>query len=1326
MPETPACHEVEPQKESDSAAYGEEYYKHGCGTVPYERNTHWLYFFAGIADEIVRSLRPKSVFDAGCAWGFLVEAFCDRGVQARGRDISEYAIGNVRPDIRPFCVVGSLTDPILDGPYDLVTCIEVLEHMPDEEARQAISNMTRVTENILFSSTPDDFNEPTHVNVHPIIYWLRLFAEFQFYPDLSLDASFLAPHAFLVRRREAIPEDVQLLFNETLRLRGSRAAFLTRHIRIEQLEAELVVLEATRRQVADLQYRLEDSKLQTARSESNVAEWMAQSHELSQKLDFMSGQYDNLLAEMQSLQNGPAWQFIVRYRDWLRSNQLRHPLVWRMWESSMVLALRGVKLVGHALHPLPASTLLATSPSGQAEEASVANSVPAAVQVSGSDYQSWIRENEPDAIQLEIQRRMGACFSYRPKISVLVPVYKVGISILRDAINSVFAQTYDNWELCVSVCGNDNPEAREYLEKAAAQDQRIRVAAMKSNEGIAGNSNRALTLATGEYLALLDHDDCLAPFALFEVAQLLNQDRSIDFIYSDKDQITEDGKERMRPLFKPKWSPDVMLNANYLTHLSVMRTEHVRQVGGWRKETDGAQDWDLFLRLVDRFQNIQHLAKVLYHWRQISTSVSMAGFQAKPYAAEAQVRSVKEHCDAIGLRDVAVQHSEEGVRLTWATQPEERVSIVYLARSADYDTPARAVKLADQTSHPNFEILVPTTTTSHSIQSRVVKCLPVSLDATLLDRIELAVRSASGKTLVFIDEQVIPAERDWLRELTGPLQLPSVGIVGAKLLDPNTRNLRHCGIVFSMDGRLEYIYAGQPEHVYEPFGSASWYRDWSAVSGACFAIRREVWDAVGGMAGETLYPRLDINLNLKLQLRTGWRIFYNPFARLLQYHESAIEASMSGASQPAMDKIRTYFPGGDPHFNPNLDCRKGNVAYRLLQRHDGPSIQKDYSKESQALVELYDFLPAQLERSNRLKAKPGNGRLEKITWLLPDFVNAFYGGVHTILRFADGFRRTHNIQSQFCIFGHGPESRLQSQVAAAFPELAASSAFFVVDSSPRVNELPASDAMVSSLWTTAYAALQCDNTRHKFYFIQDDEVLFYPAGSTSALVEATYGFGFYGICNTVALRDSYIARGGQGEYFSPCIDTSVFHDNNRKRADGGSPYTLFFYGRPGHPRNCFELIGAALHILRKRMGDELLVISAGADWEPRDHRLQGIVHNLGLLNYQSTGALYRMCDAGLVMMMTRHPSYLPLELMGCGTLVVTNRNPDSAWLLKDGENCLLADLSPSSLADRIEEGLRNVSLRRRVTAQAHDLVATSYSRWDDQIEKIFLYMKDKC
>jgi glycosyltransferase involved in cell wall biosynthesis len=375
------------------------------------------------------------------------------------------------------------------------------------------------------------------------------------------------------------------------------------------------------------------------------------------------------------------------------------------------------------------------------------------------------------------------------------------------------------------------------------------------------------------------------------------------------------------------------------------------------------------------------------------------------------------------------------------------------------------------------------------------------------------------------------------------------------------------------------------------------------------------------------------------------------------------------------------------------------------------------------LVEIFDFVPAQVERSNRLQAKSGNGRLETITWFLPEFSNAFYGGIHTILRFADMFGRNHNVRSQFCTLGHMPERRIRSQVAAAFPDLAAASTFFCVDAQSKVNELPATDAAICSLWTTAYAALEFEKTRRKFYFIQDDEALFYPAGSISALVEATYGFGFHGICNTVSLLKSYEDRGGEGECFSPCIDTSVFHHRNRANR---FPHTLFCYGRPGHPRNSFELLSAALRLLKQRMGDRLLAISAGAEWDPSDYRLDGVVWNLGLLPYQSTGALYRMCDAGIAIMMTRHPSYLPMELMGCGSLVVTNRNPDTSWLLKDAENCLLSDLSPTSLADRLQEGLEDDSLRRRITDTAGDFVQKNYSSWEEQIAKIYRYMLSVC
>ncbi|MDP8983205.1 MAG: methyltransferase domain-containing protein, partial [Acidobacteriota bacterium] len=221
--------------------YGSEYFKSHCGPIPYTReHPHWLSFFSGIAERIVASLAPKRVLDAGCAMGFLVEMLRDRGVEAYGLDVSEYAIAQVRPDIAPYCKVAALEEPIA-GKFDLITCIEVLEHLTEEQARAAILNMSRATDTILFSSTPSDFDEPTHVNVKPEAWWLELFAEVHFVPDRSYDARFLTPHAMLLRQEEPASEQktADLLADLTARYDQLGETVRAQAVRLEGLESRL-------------------------------------------------------------------------------------------------------------------------------------------------------------------------------------------------------------------------------------------------------------------------------------------------------------------------------------------------------------------------------------------------------------------------------------------------------------------------------------------------------------------------------------------------------------------------------------------------------------------------------------------------------------------------------------------------------------------------------------------------------------------------------------------------------------------------------------------------------------------------------------------------------------------------------------------------------------------------------------------------------------------------------------------------------------------------------------------------------------------------------
>jgi cellulose synthase/poly-beta-1,6-N-acetylglucosamine synthase-like glycosyltransferase len=855
----------------DALLYDAEYYRQHCGPIPYGRTQPWLEFFAHTADALIRSLKPRRVFDAGCAWGFLVEAFRDRGVEAWGVDLSPYAIGQVRQDLRPYCRMGSLTGPI-EGSFDLITCIEVLEHMPENEAEQAIRNLCGATDTILFSSTPSDFSEPTHVNVRPIVSWLHLFSEQGFSPDVLFDASFVSPHAFLLRRSGTpLPMDALVLFAEKLRI-----------------QAELAQAE---RQLKDIYA-------------------------------------------------SPGWRLIRKYRGWLSRKRERRPGVLRLVDSIARWFLQGAVSTSQP----PAPQIPAPEPtSGDPAPANEIRAIPASAgplqqapscqTPSAFSYKDWILEQEPDDAGLAAQRDLAAAFSYQPKISIVVPVYRVPFEIVNEMIASVMGQTYGNWELCVAHADPAATRTRQHIVSLAEADPRIKVRLLDENRGISGNSNEALAMATGEFIALLDHDDMLAPFALFEVVRALNEQPSIDFLYSDRDEITHTAAavQRVNPLLKPSWSPEILLCVNYLTHFNVIAAEHVRAIGGWREETDGAQDWDLFLRVINRAKKVHHIPKVLYHWRQIETSVAGGGLATKPYAEDAQLRTVRDHCQRQGWSADVAFDVHRRLRIIWKHRPEQKISVILVSAAEDAEAMLHAQGLQTG-SHPLAEIIVPLVSdVSPGDWQRDprIHTVRVPAGASLAEKMRRSVEHSTGDILVFLDQTLNPADEDWLSEMAGPLQIREIGVVGARLLQPGTGEIRHAGIVFTEGNRLEYIFAGEPVPVETEFGTSAWYRNWSAVSGGCFSLRREVWDAVGGVSGALQYPRPDVDLCLRVQFQAGLRVMYNPFACFFQHKPAAMEGWQWSVSQEAADRyMQECFPGGDPYFHSKLTCREGKVQLR--------------------------------------------------------------------------------------------------------------------------------------------------------------------------------------------------------------------------------------------------------------------------------------------------------------------------------------------------------------------------------------------------------------
>jgi O-antigen biosynthesis protein len=416
-----------------------------------------------------------------------------------------------------------------------------------------------------------------------------------------------------------------------------------------------------------------------------------------------------------------------------------------------------------------------------------------------------------------------------------------------------------------------------------------------------------------------------------------------------------------------------------------------------------------------------------------------------------------------------------------------------------------------------------------------------------------------------------------------------------------------------------------------------------------------------------------------------------------------------------------------------FDIRKEmgwNGLWRAIRRRasrvfDSGDAWGRYGQDARVFSTLMDFSREDLERSLEVHRKnPGPLEIKNITWLLPDFQHQYYGGILTLLRFADYFSRARGVENRFAVLGSTPEDQISRKIEESFPGLTGSPvrAFNLYE---QVRNLEPSDVGVATLWGTAYFLLRFNQVKRKFYFMQDYEPLFYPAGSISSQVDATYSFGFFGIANTSTIREIYEREyGGRAEHFIPCVDPDIFHPAVNPWSSNGDPLTVFFYGRPQHPRNGFELGAQALRLLKKRLGTRVRIISAGDNWHPREHDLQGIVENLGLLGYQETAELYRRCQVGLIMMFTRHPSYLPFELMASGCLVVTNFNPGTAWFLKDKENCLLSRPSATWLAETIERGLTDEPERVRITTNASQLIREKYSDWDAQMDKIFRYMSN--
>ncbi len=1002
--------------------YDASYYATHCGLNYSREEAHWFQFFGNIADQIIQSLRPKRVFDAGCAHGFLVEALWDRGVETFGRDISHFAVSEARPDMVSFIQQGSIADPI-EGRYDLVVCIEVLEHMSEQESITAIASIALATDRILFSSSPTDLQEPTHINVKPTIWWLKEFAAVGFLPVTSYDASFITTHAYLLEKTTHSGVDEMLTaFAEVIRQKiaiqghNRKLGEISHELRDAKTSLALVkdvlreVEEQRSKDITEIKQQLDQlsedkttaireketalalvgqtlSVAQTTSASLASSEQQRQTAEqvaatLRQNYEVLRQDYSQLanvvamvtaeqarLASSSNVENDLTTLFArevetTKLRDQVKISEtdllavmrerdlIRESTVWRV-----TAPLRRIgRVVPHALRR-GVRRAVGSHSSTRAVKMDEPKADPEPESL--TEYEKWINENDTLTTEdIEAIKKHIQSFKYKPLISIVMPTYNSKLTFLREAIASIQAQLYPNWELCIADDASTQKHVVRELKNQARRDHRIKWLSRPKNGHIAAATNSALSLATGEFISLMDHDDVLAANALYEVVTVLNDDRTLDMIYSDEDRMGPTGN-RFQPYFKPDWNIELLLGHNCFSHLGTYRRTLVEEIRGFREGiVDGSQDYDLALRCAAKSDKsrIKHIPSVLYHWRYDPSETSFSQAYLDKCVASAR-RAISDYLESKGIEGAKVgpaKMAPEWTRVSLPlSTPLPHVTVIVPTRD-NAALLARCVSgIMSGTDYANLELIIvdndsnePQTLSlfnrlSKNPKIKIVK-YPGPFNYSAINN--MAVGLASGDIIALLNNDIIVKDGSWLREMVSIAVQRDVGAVGAKLLYGDGR-IQHAGVVLGVGPEAIAGHFGhyEDENSGGYIGQYALTREVSAVTGACLVMRKEIYDQVGGLDAVNLpvaYNDVDFCLRIREQ---GLRIIWTPFAELLHYESASRGTTVPTGendnhmqAQNYMRKRWGHTLKHDPFYNPNFSLEDHYFKFAFPTRRSKP------------------------------------------------------------------------------------------------------------------------------------------------------------------------------------------------------------------------------------------------------------------------------------------------------------------------------------------------------------------------------------------------------
>lgn len=552
------------------------------------------------------------------------------------------------------------------------------------------------------------------------------------------------------------------------------------------------------------------------------------------------------------------------------------------------------------------------------------------------DYNIWFREKRLNQEDLKLQTEQK--WERKVVISVVVPIFRTPEPFLRQMIESVINQTYPFWELCIADGSGNTEKTRTVVEEYVKKDNRILYQVLQENLGIADNTNTAMNMASGDYIALFDHDDLLEPDALFEIAEAaMKSQGNADVLYTDEDKVAADLSEYFQPHFKPDFSPDLLRSNNYICHLFVVKRLLAVSVGGQRKEFDGAQDYDFILRCCEQAKSIVHIPKILYHWRvhKASTADNPA---SKRYAFEAGKRAIEAHLKRMKVTGTVSATKDLGFyRVKYKVQGNPFISIV-IPNKDNMGILKRCIdSIQSKSTYRNYEVIIVENNSKEPDTFAYYKSIDGKDGISVIyweeefnySRINnYGIMHAKGDYIVCLNNDISVITPDWMEELLGNCQRKEVGITGARLYFPDN-TIQHAGIVVGMGGSAGSMFVGMSRNRTGYMHKAAIQQNLSAVTAACFMVKRQAFEQAGGFDEKLAVAFNDVDFCLRVR-RAGYLVVYNPDAQM--YHDESKTRGYEDTPekqarfQKEKDYLRSRWPEimeqGDPYYNRNLSLEK--------------------------------------------------------------------------------------------------------------------------------------------------------------------------------------------------------------------------------------------------------------------------------------------------------------------------------------------------------------------------------------------------------------------